>query len=215
MNKKKAVILSPAHGKGVSGKESPDGAYKEYIMSRRVLNNAVNMYLRSNSDNVDLYFPFVQAEYETPIIDRVMKYNETCLFYDEVKVIEWHSNANHPSTCDKDGWNHGFKSGRGVSVWTSRGQDGSDVLAQVFFDFFKPRFPELIWREQKYSDGDSDYEADFAILYGSKKRGIKPLYDSILVEWLFHNNIYDINFLMNSSHLQKAASTLCEFLKTL
>lgn len=67
----------------------------------------------------------------------------------------------------------------GTEIWTTRGQDESDRLAQNIFDEIRNNFPQLAARTDT-SDGDDDKEAGFAVLKGGMP--------STLVEMAFISN---------------------------
>ncbi len=80
----------------------------------------------------------------------------------------------------------------GLSVWTTKGQSQSDIIAQKFIDTFKTKLPNVKVLENK-SDNDSDYESDFYVL----KNTIMP---AILIENLFFDNFNDAITLMNAEY---------------
>lgn len=53
---------------------------------------------------------------------------------------------------------------RGYSVYTTKGQNNSDKVAEEIMKQFAMDFPELKVRADK-SDGDLDIEEDFTVIY--------------------------------------------------
>ena len=81
----------------------------------------------------------------------------------------------------------------GTEIWTTRGQDESDRLAEAIFDEIKNNFPQLTARTDT-SDGDDDKEAGFAVLKGGMP--------STLVELAFISNPEE-ELLLNTPAYQK------------
>ena len=202
---KQAIILDPAHGKDTPGKRSPDGIHKEYFWSRERIANIVNNVLKS-SCNCNLFYPFLYHMNEPGLINRVKKYNYIAKDFDETLVISLHNDAENPKNCDKDGWGKA----NGAAVWTSKGQDKSDIYATDWYNFMTSRYPNQHFRKQTWQDGDADYEADFTILAGNKN--VKPNYNAILIEWLFQTNKEDVSKLMNPIHNEYFEDMMTEWI---
>lgn len=190
----KAIILDPAHGKDTLGKRSPDGIHREYLWSRERIINIVNNLLSIKNLGFDLFYPFLYNENEPGLTNRVIKYNEISKDYDNTLVIPIHNDAENPKTCAFDGWGKA----NGVAVWTSKGQNNSDIIAADWFNFMKGKYPNQYFRKAMWEGNDPDYEADFTILAGNSK--IKPNYDAFLIEWLFQTNREDVKKLINPIH---------------
>ena len=84
----------------------------------------------------------------------------------------------------------------GYEVFTSRGQNESDLLAEVFFQEMKAMFPDKKMRTDK-SDGDSDKEANFYIF--------KCKCPSVLTENFFFDNPVDARMMMSKEGIEKLA----------
>ena len=63
---------------------------------------------------------------------------------------------------------------RGYSVYTTKGNTKSDILAEILMKEFKLKFPELKARTDT-TDGDLDTEEDFTVL-------VKTNCPSVLIE---------------------------------
>lgn len=91
----------------------------------------------------------------------------------------------------------------GFSVWTTKGNTKSDLIASAIFDEVR-KSVALKWdikmRADK-SDGDSDYEADFAVLANT----VMP---SVLIENLFFDNYKDSLKLINNDYQVDVAKAI-------
>lgn len=83
----------------------------------------------------------------------------------------------------------------GFSIWTSKGQGKSDEIASaIFSNVGKVIAPKWnIKMRADRSDGDNDYEADFAVLVNSGM-------PAVLIENLFFDNYNDSVKLMNPEY---------------
>lgn len=190
---KQAVILDPAHGKNTPGKRSPDGEHREYIWSRERIINIVNSILKKKTLGFDLFYPFLYNENEPGLTNRVIKYNDIASNYDKTFVLSLHNDA----------FGNDWSKPNGISVWTSRGDDDSDLIATDLFQFLKTRYPNdhfrsANWLSGKEKTSDPDWESNFTVLYGNKK--IKANYDAVLLEWRFQTNKQDVEKLRNPIH---------------
>jgi N-acetylmuramoyl-L-alanine amidase len=190
----RALIWDPAHRRDTAGKRSPDGKHREYLWSRERIGKITDNINKVKHLKFDQYYPFLLDFYAPERTERVKKYNDIAKDYDQTLVISIHNDAENPKTCGSDGWGKA----NGAAVWTSRGQDNSDILATNWFNFMKSRYPNQKFRRAMWEGGDPDYEANFTILAGNKY--IKPLYDAFLIEWLFQTNREDVEKLMNPKH---------------
>jgi len=204
------VILDPAHGKDVKGKRSPDGTHLEYLWSRARISGIIkNIY--SVKPNFDLMSPFINEENEPGLTNRVRKYNEIAGDYDNAFMLSIHNDAQNKDQCNNFGWG----SARGISVWTSKGENDSDMIATNLFDFLKLKYPNdkfrsAYWLSEKEKVKDPDWEANFTILAGNEY--IKTNYDSVLLEWRFQTNIEDVKLLQNKIHNEYFEDTITQWI---
>lgn len=83
-----------------------------------------------------------------------------------------------------------WKEAYGWSVWTTRGQNNSDILAQCLFDAAAEILPPLGQKTRHdRSDGDDDYEANFAMCR-------IPKCPAVLTENMFQDCIKEVQFLL-------------------
>ena len=188
-----AVILDPAHGKNTLGKMSPCGNHKEYIWSRARIVKIVMNILREKENKFDLFYPFVYNENEPGLTNRVLKYNDISKDYDKTFVLSLHNDA----------FRENWAKPHGVSVWTSKGETLADKYATSLYNYLTDVYPNEKFRPAKWlskyeENKDPDWEADFTILAGNSK--VKPLYEAVILEWLFQTNKEDVKKLTNPIH---------------
>jgi N-acetylmuramoyl-L-alanine amidase len=211
--KKQALILDAAHGKDTPGKRSPDGSHREYMWSRRRIIGIINNLIKIKDLKFDLYYPTVYEENEIGLTKRVLLYNEIAEKYDNTFVYSIHNNAQRRDQCNKEGWG----TANGISVWTNKVQDKSDTYATDLFYFLKDRYPnsnfrEVTWLTEGEKKIDPDWEANFTVLAGNKKKKIFPNYHSVLLEWLFQTNLNDVQSLNNNKHSEYFESVNTQWL---
>lgn len=194
MTKNRTIILDVAHGIDAPGKRSPDGKHLEYVWSRnRVAKIYDNIHKSKNKITFDIFTPFLNEINEAGLINRVKKYNDIAKNYDATFVLSLHNDA------FGDNWSKPH----GVSVWTSKGETMSDKYATSLYNYLinvypNEKFRSTNWLNEHEINKDPDWEANFTILAGNKY--IKPLYDAVLLEWLFQTNKEDVKKLMNPIH---------------
>jgi N-acetylmuramoyl-L-alanine amidase len=177
---KKVILLDAGHG-GLNehevyvtpGKRSPvwsDGSQYFEGVGNRMIRNEIAKLLKE--DNFPYHY--INVGYaDLELFQRVNIANEFCKAYgaDNCLLVSIHSNAFQNSNAE--GW----------EVFTSPGQTKSDKLAEILFESMKQQFPDRKYRAD-YADGDSDKEANFAMLVG-------PMCASVLSENFFHTNEHE------------------------
>jgi N-acetylmuramoyl-L-alanine amidase len=126
------------------------------------------------------------------IADSLFKEDRRCIF------VSIHSDK---ITSDIEG--EGNKVSK-CSIWTSKGQTKSDKVADIFITTYEKHFPGQVRKDM--SDGDSDMEADYAVLR-------KTDCPAILVENFFYDNRKDSEFLMSKEGQEKIAEALFESIR--
>lgn len=190
------IIFDRAHGIDVAGKRSPDNRLVEWEWSHSFI--SLVMSRLSNYEHIFDICPFIHNEEEPGLSVRVMTYNSLVDKYGEALVISPHCNA---ST------NYGWGNARGFEIFTSRGQDKSDVYADIFLSSIHQAFPDMKIRTDMM-DGDMDKEAGFTVITGYKLKAgkfIKAKYEAILTENLFMDNKEDLELLLDPDFNNKLA----------
>lgn len=192
--KKLVVILDPAHGSDVAGKQSPDGTHKEYKWSR----NIVAMLTEK----------LKAAEFEVVVSttsDKEIGLDKRAQNANKVKgehkfFISLHNNAAGNGT--------NWREARGFEVYTTPGLTTSDKYAEIVLKQLMQDFGSIEKVRPDLTDGDLDKEANFAVLRETKC-------PAILVEWLFQDNIQDVAYLKNPEINEKFCDSLVKALITI
>lgn len=171
------IILDPAHGNETPGKRSPDGLFREYKWSREIINRIAGKLKDKNID----YGITVCEDTEPGLKERVRRTNKISSgVNDNAVFISIHCNASG----DGSAW----MKARGFSIWTSRGKTRADEYAEILYNEFDKTFPDIRLRSD-YSDGDPDYESNFAVLMCRVP--------AVLLEVLFQDNKEDAEILQS------------------
>lgn len=196
----KYVILDNGHGYNTPGKCSPlkeDGTrYYEWKFTRQLKKRIVDLF--KNDKDIDT-FDLVPGDDDMSLSRRANKAN--VFIADKgaknTILISIHSNAAAGS---------GWTTARGYSVWTTRGNNNSDKLAECIIN----KAEKYLAEDELYdapkpvrtdkSDGDKDYEANFYIIKRTDTA-------CCLVENLFHNNKKDVEYL-ESEHGQEVLAKI-------
>lgn len=178
------VILDPAHGEETAGKRSPDGMFREYKWSRKIVND-VKLGLERIGFNV------VISNTTNREIGLTNRANIANKIPGRKIFVSIHSNAIA---------NSGWGNARGYSVWTTKGQNNSDKIATEIFNQLSKDFP-LTRSLRDMSDGDVDFESNFTVL-------LKANMPAVLVEWLFQDNKEDVKALMDCSINRKFSESI-------
>ena len=127
---------------------------------------------------------------DLPLQQRVNFVNDLSRLYGSANclLISLHSNAG---------------GGTGFEIFTTRGETLSDKYGTLFFQRFKEKFPKIQLRTD-FADNDPDKEADFYI----QKNTICP---SILLEWLFFDNINDYEIIRSEPAQMSYAKMIIDF----
>ena len=178
-------ILDAGHGGVVNGeyitpgKRSPiwsDGSqYFEGVGNRNIVKKLIQRLEEKNIDYVDL---LEGTQADIPLHDRAYRANKIYHSEPNSVLVSIHSN--------------GFtsESANGFSIYTSRGETKSDLIATMFMKNMELYFPKHKSRKD-YTDGDPDKEANFYIL----KKTNCP---AILIENFFMTNFRESKLLMST-----------------
>jgi len=125
---------------------------------------------------------------DTPLSDRINFTNFIHTNIQKCMFVSQHSNATSGHNA------------RGYSVWTSKGQTTSDVLAEKLMLKYQTTFVNVDNTRRIRTltdarrDGDLDYEANFRVL-------AETYCPAVLIENLFFDEIHDALLLMNKQYM--------------
>ena len=173
-------ILDRAHGKNVKGKRSPDGTHIEWEWSDAFVDE-----LKKDLDALNIpWAETVPEDTEPGITKRVRRANKLSENVEVPILLSFHNNAG---------------GGHGLELFTSPGEDESDVIAEQIAVQLIVDFPECRWRRATHRELDK--EAKFTVIAGNKY--IKPIYWGILIEFLFMDTESDLEKLKNPKYTQR------------
>lgn len=180
--KKLYVILDNGHGANTPGKRSPDGKLREFAWAREIVKRIKNKLDLLGIES----FILVPELTDISLEERVRRANQ---IHKEQKkkgktviLLSIHCNAAGNGT---------WLNARGWSAYTSKGPTESDKIANCLYEaaheILDPK--KLKIREDK-SDGDSDWESNFYIIYKSSM-------PAVLTENFFQDNKEDVKYLLS------------------
>lgn len=202
------IILDAAHGINVPGKASPvlskefqnhpfvddTGRFREYLWSRALVD-------RLRIKLAKEFVPYVLTVEPKNHVEPGLSHR--------VKMANRAFTNNHGKTlftsyhCDAIGLGDKFEKANGWAIWTSRGATKSDKIASMVFEHATTCLNEFGHKFRKdYSDGDADYESNFAVLM--------CLGPAFLTENLFQTNAADIVHLLDEQYLEALANMYTE-----
>lgn len=178
----KTIILGTAHLKSTPGKCSPDGKFREYQYSRKVV-AAIKANLKSLGYNVftDIEDDDLNVTQSRELQLRCKIVNDLCKVYKDCVYVSIHVNA-----ASSDGKWH---TATGWEIYTTPGKTKADKLATCLYEAAKKNFKDIKLRTD-FSDGDPDKEANLYVL----KHTSCP---AVLTENLFQDNKSDVEYLLS------------------
>lgn len=198
INKDITVILDNGHGCDTPGKRSPkfpDGSqFFEYEFNRDIVKR-VSEQLKDFGIKCEIIVP---EDKDISLNERCKRVNK--IWKDTKKkcfLISVHANA--------AGMGKEWMNARGWSVFTSKGRTKSDDIATIFWQEMKQEFPNNKMRMET-SDGDVDYEQNFAMLYNTSC-------PAILIENFFYDNQEDCKLLMSQAGRIKISHAIVNAIK--
>lgn len=102
----------------------------------------------------------VNSDNDIPLAGRVHKANEAYALNKSAIYVSIHADAMG------DGLTH--HDANGFSVWTSKGETKSDLLAEAVLIGLSASIKDRSKFRKDAADGDNDYEADFYVLHNTK-----------------------------------------------
>lgn len=186
------LILDPAHGIDVPGKQSPDGSFIEWSWSRMMIRKMIPV-LTNPEYPFDVYSPFLLHDIEPGLSTRVKAYNDFADQFSQTIMISIHVDAFKGQWWD----------GTGFSFFTSKDENFADRLANVMARTFERSLPRE--RIRRNSPQDASKDENFTVIAGTKV--IKPKYHGILVENLFMDSYIDITKLKDYNWQDRLVKT--------
>lgn len=198
------VCLDNGHGKATKGKGSPWSLHKiepaiplrEYEFTRKITAKLKEL-LTAMGAYVYLVCPEVEGDIS--LSARAARANNLKTIYKNTNqkgnfiFISIHGDA----LGEGDEWRN---DGSGWAVWTTKGQNVSDMLADCMWEAANEIFPlmGMKMRQNKANDGDPDYEADFTVI----KKANMP---AVLTENFFYTNPHDCAFMASNEGIETIA----------
>lgn len=182
------VLVDNGHGSDTPGKCSPDARnglkhsplyFKEYAWAREMANMMCDV-LNALGIDAELLVPEVE---DISLTERTRRVNAWCkrLGKDNVLLVSIHVNA--------AGNGKNWMTARGWSIYTTKGETESDVVADYFCQRAKEVFaPPLKLRLCKDKYLERDHEENFYILHHTAC-------SAVLVENFFQDNKEDVAYL--------------------
>lgn len=189
------ILLDAGHGIDTPGKRSPDGAFREYLWNRAIV-DLVAEHLSSWDVRIVLVCPETN---DIPLRTRAMRVNAVCKEDGAANclLLSIHSNA--------AGNGKSWMSAKGWSCYTTKGQTASDDLAECLYMAFEAEFPDRKIRKDR-TDGDSDYEENFYII---EKTSCK----AVLLENFFYDNKEECDWLLRKETQRRIAVAIVDGLR--
>jgi N-acetylmuramoyl-L-alanine amidase len=175
--------------------------FKDFNIYEGVINRIIAALLYKQLQQVGIDFHLIFEDVvDTPLSHRIALANKATakqhdLYQRKCILISIHSNAGE---------------GKGFEVFTSFGQNESDIVAERLCRIYKKNFPEFPYKRVDLSDGDMDKEANFAMVGGNKKFPL--LCPAVLAENLFFDEINQAEFLLSAEGQQRIADSLMEWI---
>lgn len=185
------VILDPGHGSRTPGKCSPAALegdlcspyyFKEYQWVRE-FGKILGDKLKSQGIDVE-YTILPNNDADLSLADRVFRTNQIITKNNDKKCvfISIHVNAAGDGT--------EWKSARGYSIYTTKAENNSDILAACILKYAKEILPKYDQKVRIYMNKymAEDFESNFYVIKGANC-------PAILIEHMFQDNKSDVKFL--------------------
>ena len=185
------ILIDNGHGHNTPGKRSPDGKFREYAYNHEIAKRIVADLIDKGYD-AELLVP---EDNDISLEERVRRVNTLCSAHGKSNVILVSIHVNAAGNGSK------WTNATGWSVYTCKGQTASDKLAECLCEAAIKNFPGKRIRTD-YSDGDSDWEANFYIL----RHTVCP---AVLTENFFMDGL-DLEFLQSKAGKQAIVDTHVE-----
>ena len=189
-----AVVVNPGHAPNEPGAVAPDKSLQEWMWNRQCADILEGM-LKEHGFNV---YSARATDKSNSLTYPVKVANDLCKKYGikNVLFVSLHCDA-APGT--------GWQKARGWSIWTTKDETESDILASCIFDGARANQQGRNMRTDM-TDGDADMEANFYVLRNTKC-------PAVLIENGFVNNIDDCAWLKTETSKVLAARTIVDGLE--
>lgn len=178
------ILIDSGHGRDTAGKRSPNSVFKEWAWNKDCAEITIET-LKHLGYDVVLINP---EEEDVALSERARRANE---YGKDAIFVSIHVNA---------AANGEWKNARGWSIWTTKGQTKSDILATHLYNEAEKKWGKARLRKET-SDGDVDYEKNFTVLY-------KTICPAVLVENFFMDNKEDYEYLCSPDSLYECSDVI-------
>lgn len=191
------ILIDNGHGVNTQGKRSPYSAngvkpaieFYEYKWNREIAAELVKQ-LKERGYDAEL---IVTESNDISLTKRVKRVNKICDDLGSNKVILISIHANAAGSGDK------WMEARGWEAYTTTGKTKSDNLAEFLYAEAEKNFKGMKIRKDS-SDGDSDKEANFTIIY-------KSACPAVLTENFFYDNVDDVKYILSKEGREAVVKT--------
>jgi len=183
----KLACLDFGHGGYDSGAVGENGTYEKNI--NMSVGFKIAYYLKSAGINVCYTRDSDKVSWPSNLSQDLVKRMQIANSYNPDVFISIHCNSFSANS-------------KGFEIFTTPGQNNSDILATKIHSKVKATFPNLVYRED-LSDGDVDKEAKFYVI----KNSIAP---ATLIEMLFISNPDEEKMLNNLEFQDKMAFAIAQ-----
>lgn len=200
MSKPKLIIVDAGHGGlDLSGKYTTKGKFFRHQDRPNRFHGKGYFYEGVSNRKIAQKFIFRMEAAGIPYVKTYHEYEDTHLLK-RVKIADYYSRHYDCFLISLHSNSSVSHRGRGMEVYTTRGHDASDPLAQNYYNHCKDLFgDEIIYRPDRWSEKrpykDDDKEADFYIIKAVS-------FPAILTENLFFDQ-YDDAVLLSQDHVQE------------
>ena len=183
----KLVYLDPGHGFYDPGAIGTNGTNEKDI--NLIVTLKIANYLKSAGINVCFTRDSDKVSWNSNLSQDLAKRMQIANSYNPDVFVSIHCNSYNSNS-------------KGFEIFTTPGQNNSDILATKIHSRVKSSFPNLVYR-QDISDGDIDKEANFYVIKYAKC-------PSTLIEMLFISNSEEEKMLNNPDFQDKMAFAIAQ-----
>jgi N-acetylmuramoyl-L-alanine amidase len=183
--------LDNGHGKATPGKRSPVWPDKTQLLEYEFNRDIVRLVVAELKDlGIEYYIVTPEVDGDVPLMTRAKRTNEHVTKLPKI-FLSIHANAMGMG---------GPNPAQGFEIFTTKGQNNSDKIADTFYAFFKNEGPIKKLRPDK-ADGDNDMEENFTVIYAAHC-------PAVLLELGFMTNPDECKLLQNPIYRGRLAHTI-------